>query len=675
MSLRGRGLPIWFPALVVTLAVVVGACSGGGTREPTSGDYRVYEGRADPPGGVFVDISASVGRTCGARADGGIECWPGGPVGSCGRVPGSRPRPGTLAPQAWCWPLGTDGSQQFVAVAVDANHGCAVTAEGPVRCWGRNDSGETDEPAGSFVDVSVDGDLSCGVRVDGSLSCWGGDYHGRLDVPTGEFVEVFPGSPACALRADGSFVCWAVPYDRGLLDVPAGVFRDLSVDRQFACAVRADAKVLCWGWDSPSGWAPAVAADGEFSEVSVRSGHACALSIDGDVACWGGNAYGQAEPRKGPFVQVSAGTVHTCALGADAKVLCWGQRRGSAPGDWPTPSASFNQISAGGHYACGVTTATTLWCWAPDSRHRDEVLDEPAGQGFVTVAAGSQHACALRADGTVACWGKGLSRQTRAPSGEFSEIAAAGYVFCGLRTDRTLYCWGDDSTPDGEFERISEGHCGIRPGGRIECWSPDADGLGGSCRAQAGRVECWSLNDIASSPPWAGPITTATRDGRWPGSTCGILADSTIACWDTLTHKQYDAKEGTYTQLSMTTGPLCALGIDGTPRCWGKWSYDDDSIRSASAPPGRFMKVAVGDAHACGIRASGTVACWGSNYDTYTLMPGVDDERETWWWWLAVLALGAVVAWPAVAVERRLNRRPPGPESPSRGATGRDPAN
>lgn len=32
-------------------------------------------GRADPPAGVFVDVSAGWLRTCGVRADGALLCW------------------------------------------------------------------------------------------------------------------------------------------------------------------------------------------------------------------------------------------------------------------------------------------------------------------------------------------------------------------------------------------------------------------------------------------------------------------------------------------------------------------------------------------------------------------------------------------------------------------------
>ena len=593
-----------------------------------------------------------------------------------------------MAEGQWCLPRGVDESQRFVALSVDANHGCAVTAESAVWCWGRNDHGEAGAPDGSFVDVSVAGGNSCGVHVDGSLSCWGRDDFGQLDVPAGRFVEVFPGVPTCALRVDGGFVCWAAPYDGALLDVPAGVFGSLSVKNDFACAVRVDGKVLCWGAGSPTGTAPAVAVDGEFSKVSVGSVHACALETGGDVKCWGSNEHGQAEPRRGPFVQVSAGAAHTCALGADAVALCWGRRYRLHHGDWQTPPYSFSHISAGSDFTCGVTTDTLLRCWNDESRQHGalfkepDVLKEPVDEGFVEVAAGRQHACARHTGDTVACWGAGLSRQTRAHTGDFSEIAAAGHVFCGLRADRTLYCWGDDSTPVGEFEHISEGACGIRAGGQIECWSHHPygtrqSGPGHSCRAQASHIECLSSPDIAAPPEWAGPIPAAARGGPWYDGACGIRADSTISCWDILTHRQFDTKEGAYTQLSMTTGPLCALSADGTPRCWRGpdpcpgpwrcWGHVDESIRSPSAPSGAFEQVAVGERHACGIRADGTVACWGSNYDTYQsdLILTSDDERENrwWWWWPVVLGFAAAAVWGAVRLDRRLKPRRPGAES------------
>ena len=55
--------------------------SGSARFEPEPGDseesgvFYAGSGRASPPVGVFVDVSASGLRTCGVRDRGEIECW------------------------------------------------------------------------------------------------------------------------------------------------------------------------------------------------------------------------------------------------------------------------------------------------------------------------------------------------------------------------------------------------------------------------------------------------------------------------------------------------------------------------------------------------------------------------------------------------------------------------
>ncbi len=84
-------------------------------------------------------------------------------------------------------------------IAVGAFHACAVLSSGPVRCWGRNNTGAVgsgnpdtigdDEPASSGGDVSVGGsvaeitaggDHSCALLTNGKVRCWGLNYFGAL---------------------------------------------------------------------------------------------------------------------------------------------------------------------------------------------------------------------------------------------------------------------------------------------------------------------------------------------------------------------------------------------------------------------------------------------------------------------------------------------------------------
>lgn len=61
------------------------------------------------------------------------------------------------------------------AISVGTSHACALLDSGELECWGGNDHGEADVPAGRFVAVSAGEYHSCGLRPQGEIECWGRD--------------------------------------------------------------------------------------------------------------------------------------------------------------------------------------------------------------------------------------------------------------------------------------------------------------------------------------------------------------------------------------------------------------------------------------------------------------------------------------------------------------------
>ena len=136
------------------------------------------DGRATPPAGNFVSVSAGEGHTCGVRDTGAVECWGQDSDGQ------STPPPGT-----------------FTAVSAWHAHTCGVRDTGAVECWGDDEHGGSTPPAGTFVSVSAGYWHACGVRNTGAVACWGWDSFGQATIPVEGPVTVDSGSDSFFSRS------------------------------------------------------------------------------------------------------------------------------------------------------------------------------------------------------------------------------------------------------------------------------------------------------------------------------------------------------------------------------------------------------------------------------------------------------------------------------------------
>ena len=64
---------------------------------------------------------------------------------------------------------------------------------GPVECWGSNDFGESDAPAGNFIQIASGCRHNCGIRDDGSMACWGSNFSGESTPRTGTWDRISAG--------------------------------------------------------------------------------------------------------------------------------------------------------------------------------------------------------------------------------------------------------------------------------------------------------------------------------------------------------------------------------------------------------------------------------------------------------------------------------------------------
>ena len=255
------------------------------------------------------------------------------------------------------------------AITMGESHVLLVTVDGRVLAWGHNKSGQVgdaetpnDRPRPREVPglhdvraVSAGASFSLTLSADGTVRAWGNNQSGQL--------------------GDGN-----APIDHASAAVVQGLGKGSSVVRlaaglSFGLVLERSGAVLAWG-NGTSGQL-GIGSQGKVSAptqvrglgpgsgvVAIAAGgsFALALKADGTVVAWGNNASGQlgdgTAPRDHPtpvpvagirpgsgIHAIAAGGSHAVAVRKDGSVLAWGNNSsgqlgdGTAPVDHATPVA------------------------------------------------------------------------------------------------------------------------------------------------------------------------------------------------------------------------------------------------------------------------------------------------------------------------------------------------
>lgn len=280
-------------------------------------------------------VAVGIWYGCALTSAGGVKCWGDNRSGQLGD--GSTTQ--SLFPVSV---VGLTSGVKALTVGT-FGHVCALTDAGAAKCWGGNSDGQlgngttTSSPvpvnvtglASSVVGISAGAQHTCAVTGAGSVKCWGLNSSGQLGDGT---VSITP------------------PYGKSLPVDVAGIGGATAVGAGagFSCA-KVGSGVKCWGSnasgqlgnESTANSPLPVDVSGLTSGVdAIATGHdhTCALTGTGGLKCWGLNVYGQLgeltfDPRLAPtdvaglrsgVAAVSAGYYHSCALTTAGGVQCWG---------------------------------------------------------------------------------------------------------------------------------------------------------------------------------------------------------------------------------------------------------------------------------------------------------------------------------------------------------------
>jgi len=192
---------------------------------PPDGGVSDSDGGARTGAGVFTQLSAGSGHTCGLRADRSVACWGASAYGSA-----------------------AGGS--FAQITAGDSHTCGLRDDGSATCWGDNSRRQSTSPLATFTQLSAGCQYTCGLRDDGSATCWGDNSYGQSTAPPGAFTQISTGwMHTCGLGVDGSATCWG-GTSAGQAPAPAGTFTQISAGWRHTCGLRTDGSATCWGDNS-----------------------------------------------------------------------------------------------------------------------------------------------------------------------------------------------------------------------------------------------------------------------------------------------------------------------------------------------------------------------------------------------------------------------------------------
>ena len=60
----------------------------------------------------------------------------------------------------------------YTAIAVGANHACALTESGEAVCWNVENSTQWETPPGPYTYITANGDTTCAASTAGEIECW-----------------------------------------------------------------------------------------------------------------------------------------------------------------------------------------------------------------------------------------------------------------------------------------------------------------------------------------------------------------------------------------------------------------------------------------------------------------------------------------------------------------------
>ena len=559
---------------------------------------------------------------------------------------------------------------EVIQVAAGNLHTAAVTKDGDLYMWGRNDDGQlgvytnvgknapvlvnnstTALPAKSVKYVALGYYHSATITKDGSLYMWGENNYGQL--------------------GDGS-----THTDRytpiKIMDNVASV----SLGNSYSAAITKDGSLYMWGYNdygqlgngTLSSYNPnPVKIMDNVASVSLGNSHSAAITKDGSLYMWGKNDDGQlgdgtsslfrSKPVKimDNVASVSLGGNHSAAITKDSNLYMWGKNDYGQLGDGTTDNktrphrvaSNVQSVKLGYSHTTVISKDGGLYTWGynyygqlgngttTNSNNPIKIMNDA-----VDCAGGGNHTIALKKDGTVYTWGRnsygqlGDGTTTNRKSSvaiqiyDHTNVLTSSGIKYGIIPDNGNYSF--EST--GEIVQVAAGSshtAAVTKDGDLYMWGRNDDGQLG-VYTNVGKNAPVLVNNSTTALPAKSVkyvalgyyhSATITKDGSlymWGENNYGQLGDGS-----THTDRYTPIKiMDNVASVSLGNSYSAAITKDGSLYMWGYNDYGqlgNGTLSSYNPNPVKIMdnvaSVSLGNSHSAAITKDGSLYMWGKNDD------------------------------------------------------------
>lgn len=249
------------------------------------------------------------------------------------------------------------------------------------------------------------------VILNSQVYCWGNNDRGLLDVPAGLINprKISTGWFHSCVLDDYGVTCWGEDGNESVTAIPANIQNpiELAVGTFKTCVID-DNGLQCWGSESSGNYPKDIK---KPNNLVLNTGIACVLD-DKKPVCWG------SRPVPDSIISADAiaiGPYHSCAI-INGSVSCWGGDNSYGETDVPAELENVFALSLGSFSTCAITEQGVK-CWGAsdiiNTNDFEKILDTPT-----KISISDLHGCAIDAQGLV-CLGYSYTGASTIPDQAF----------------------------------------------------------------------------------------------------------------------------------------------------------------------------------------------------------------------------------------------------------------